>query len=59
MTPFFFTKFNGSGRGRFAKIESFTVNENFFPAIANDKPLAGISVENFNIEFPVAETECA
>jgi len=50
----YFTQFNGRGRGRIAKLESISCNEEFFPKICSQRPIAVTAVEDFNIEFPVS-----
>ncbi len=52
----FFTEFNGSGRGRMAKLEKISCDGDLFPKICSERPLAVTAIEDFNIEFPVAYT---
>ncbi len=51
----FFTEFIGSGRGRLAKLEEISCDKNYFPEICSQRPLAVTAIEDFNIEFPVAD----
>lgn len=52
---FLLTRFNGRGKGKPARIEKLEINPDFFPQIRNAKPIASIKVENFHIQFPVAQ----
>ena len=47
------TRFQGHGKGRFARLNNISVNSSLFPDISRIKPLVGIRVENFTLEFPV------
>ena len=49
---YFYTNFSGAGKGRFAKLESVSINSEYFPDISLCKPIAVIKVEPFKIYFP-------
>lgn len=49
----FITKFRGKGMATFAKIENINVISDFFPPVK--KPLLGLYVDPFELEFPVPE----
>lgn len=51
----FYTKFSGSGKGRFASIKEITINPELFPIAASKKPLLAVKVEPFKICFPESE----
>lgn len=53
----FYTRFNGRGKGTMARLSDVTVNPAYFPAIADARPLAGVGVRQFTIEFPEARVE--
>jgi hypothetical protein len=48
----FHTEPKGSGWGKLAKIESLKINGKRFPDISQFKPLFGVKVSPFSIEFP-------
>jgi hypothetical protein len=51
------TRFNGNGKGKIAKIHSMDSDNKFFPDFSLvSKFHFGLSVDNFKIMFPVAET---
>ncbi len=50
----FLTKFSGYGVGRLAKLESLRIDDTIFPDITPKKPLLGLRVDPFHIQFPVA-----
>lgn len=51
----FFTNPTGTGWGKFAKIESMKVNSAYFPDISKLKPLFGVKINPFTMEFPLPE----
>jgi len=51
---YYYTTFEGSGTGKFAKLKDVRINPQFFPDISNFKPIIAIKVEPFKITFPVA-----
>ncbi len=51
----FYTKFSGSGVGRFAKVLNLKVNPDFFPIIAEKKPFLTLKVNPFKIYFPTSK----
>ncbi len=51
----YYTKFNGKGTGRLAKVIEIDSDADLFPKIDPKKILLVIKVENFRIEFPVPE----
>ena len=55
----YFTKFNGKGIGRFARLKSIYVNPDYFPDISLVRPIAGVQVNPFSLEFPDALIESA
>jgi hypothetical protein len=52
---YYYTKFHGSGKGRFATIEEVFSKETLFPDVSEIKPLAAFRVDDFRLIFPVAE----
>jgi hypothetical protein len=53
----FYTKFSGSGWGRFAKVLNLKVNPDFFPIITEKKPWLTLKVNPFKIYFPISRIE--
>jgi hypothetical protein len=51
----FYTKPNGSGWGKLAKIESLRVDKDHFPDISKVKPLFCFKVNPFTMHFPLPE----
>ncbi len=51
---YYYTTFQGSGVGKFAKLKDVRINPQLFPDISGFKPLFAIKVEPFKITFPVA-----
>lgn len=56
---FYYTQFNGSGTEKLARLSDVAVNVDFIPAIGTARPLAGIGVHRFAMEFPIARVESA
>jgi len=54
---YYYTTFQGSGTGKFAKLKDIRINPQLFPDISGFKPILAIKVEPFNITFPVATIE--
>lgn len=52
---YYFTEFQGKGKGRLAKLESICCNSEYFPDICAERPLAVTAIEDFIMEFPVAQ----
>ncbi|GIX41822.1 MAG: hypothetical protein KatS3mg129_1555 [Leptospiraceae bacterium] len=48
----FITKFNGKGKASFAKIHNINIIPDYFPPVG--KPISGLYIEPFELEFPVA-----
>jgi hypothetical protein len=48
----YFTKPNGSGWGKLAKIKKLELDPEYFPDIRNIKPLLAVKVNPFHIKFP-------
>jgi hypothetical protein len=48
----YYTKPNGSGWGKLAKIKNLELDPDFFPDIRNIKPLLAVKVNPFYIKFP-------
>ncbi len=51
---YYYTTFQGSGSGKFAKLKEVQINPKLFPDISGFKPLIAIKVDPFKITFPVA-----
>lgn len=54
---YYYTTFQGSGKGKLAKLKDVRINSSLFPDISGFKPLIAIKVDPFNITFPVATIE--
>lgn len=52
---YYFTEFQGKGKGRLAKLESIYCNPEYFPDICGTRPLAVTAIDDFRIEFPAAQ----
>jgi hypothetical protein len=48
----YYTKPNGYGWGKLAKVKKLELNPDFFPDIRGIKPLFGVKVNPFHIKFP-------
>ncbi len=53
---YYYTTFEGKGKGRIAAVDSISVNPELFPDVSNIKPAVVIKVEPFNIVFPEVRT---
>lgn len=51
---YYYTTFQGSGTGKFARLKDVRINSQLFPDVSGFKPLIAIKVEPFKITFPVA-----
>lgn len=54
---YYYTTFQGSGKGRFAKLKDIRINPGLFPDISGFRPIAAIKVEPFKIVFPEAKID--
>lgn len=50
----YYTKFTGSGWGKFIKIKEIYIDAKMFPSLCYKKPLVAIKIDPFNICFPEA-----
>ncbi len=53
----YFTRFRGKGKSRLCTVESMRVNPSLFPDVSAHRPLFVKGVDDFTIEFPVAEIQ--
>ena len=54
---FILTKPKASGKAKIAKMKSVTINQNYFPDLALQKPIATVYIDNFEMIFPIPEIE--
>ena len=54
---FILTKPKARGKAKIANIKSVMINQNYFPDLAQQKPIATVYIDNFEMIFPIPEIE--